>query len=131
LLVRSHPISPAGYKRIRLGMTKRQVEAAIGLPAGDYYTRHLRLGALSGPFVGRTLRESGLPLQGAADSRGGPGGEERQRVKLESWCGNIYRIRVAFDERGKAVSSSLDLLVHMRDSTLTRFLDQLQAWLGW
>jgi hypothetical protein len=126
---RSEPISPAGFSRIRLGMTPSEVEAAIGLPAGDYYTRHQRYGATSGPFV-EPLREVGIPRKVFTDAMRLRGEEPSEPLIPWMWCGNTYCIWVAFDERGTAVGAYLLKVVSDRDSTLTGLLDAVRFQLG-
>jgi hypothetical protein len=117
---RSEPISPAGFRRIHLGMTPNEVETAIGMPAGNYYTRHPQYGSASGPFV-EPLRELGIPLVDFTDAINGQGEEPRERLIPRMWCGNTYCIWVAFDERGVAVGAFLLKTVSGRDSALTAF----------
>jgi hypothetical protein len=126
---RSEPISPAGYSRIRLGMTPKEVEAAIGLPASDYYSRHQRYGGASGPFV-EPLRELGIPLKEFTDAINWRGEEPAEPLIPGMWCGNAYCIWVAFDERGTAVGTYLLKVDSGRDPALTAFLDGVRFRLG-
>jgi hypothetical protein len=127
---RSEPISPAGYERVRLGMTAVEVETALGLPAGDYYTRHPRLGINSGPFV-TVLSESGIPSDDLPDYGSGRTRDGRREVALRVWCGNTYCIWVAFDEGGVAVGRYLHQVKHPRDPLPAVLLDDFRVWLGW
>ena len=126
---RSDPISPAGYSRIRLGMTPKEVEAAIGLPPGDYYTRHVRYGSLSGPFV-EPLREVGIPREVFTNAINAHGEAPGEPLIPGMWCGNAYCIWVAFDERGTTVGAYLLKCDNSRDSALTTFLDGVRFRLG-
>jgi hypothetical protein len=125
---RSEPINPAGYGRLRLGMTPGEVEGAIGLSPGDYYTRHRRLGGpLSGPFV-EPLRGVGIPLKHMVDY--GPPTQEPHSVTVERWTGNSYCIWVAYDETGTLVGAYILRTWSPDDSAHTALLDQIRSYLG-
>jgi hypothetical protein len=125
---RSEPISPAGYDRIRLGMTPHEVDAALGLSAGDYYTRHAVYGTMSRPLV-EPLRERGLPFRDFDDAISGRG-TGRRDIRPGMWCGNAYCIWVRFDESGSSVGAYLLKVESGRDSALTKFLDGVRFRLG-
>ena len=131
VMCRLDAISPASYAQVRLGMTQQEAEAAIGLPAGDYYGRHLRSGTLSGPFVS-LLRESGIPERSLPERGYGVTRDGRHRVEVVHWCGNTYTIWIAFDQNtGRAVGTYLCRVFHPRDPALTVLADDIRVALRW
>jgi hypothetical protein len=83
-------------------MSLYEVEAVIGLPHGDYFTRPESFDS-STPYWG--LREQGGEpvdrLRGNTTTVGS------NKVSVRSWRGNDYYIQVAFDEHDSAVAWSL------------------------
>jgi hypothetical protein len=109
------------YERLRLGMTKNQVDAAIGMPPG-WYTEPKLGGIMSGPHV-HYVRASGIPSVSlpTVDDRDTP-------LTLEQWTWDDYWIRVAFDEDGKAVGCYL--LESSGPGYDWSLLDRLRAFVG-
>lgn len=86
-VVRSAPdVGPAAYERVRAGMGREEVQAALGLPAGDYRDDAHKPG-------GRRYTE--LSEQEAEEELGT--GDAAGRL---AWEGNAYSIVVGFDEAG-------------------------------
>ena len=126
---RSEPISPAGFRRIRLGMTPSEIETAIGLLASDHFTHKPQDGAISRP-VGQPLRSIGIPMNDFINAINGAGSETGESMILAIWRGDAYCIWVAFDERGSVVGAYLLKSESHRDSALTAFLDGIRIRLG-
>jgi hypothetical protein len=89
------------YSRIKLGMTLVEVEAAIGMPAGDYSsTPNLR--PRMGPF-GNHINESGIPSTCLPDAAGNAKEGYVKPLTVKRWTWDDYWIWVAFNEDGKTV----------------------------
>jgi hypothetical protein len=110
-------------------MTPEEVEAAIGLPPGNYYTRHRLYGGSSYPLV-ELLRESGLRYDELPFGVGERAGEGGRQIHVGIWAGNAYCIWVAFDAGGTAVGTYLLKVESGRDSALTCLLDGVRFRLG-
>jgi hypothetical protein len=95
------PSPVPAYDRIRLGMTLNEVEAAIGMPAGNY-SGTPNLSPRMGPF-GKFVKESGLPSTCLPDAVGRPMGGYLEPLTVKRWTWNNYWIWVAFNEDGKTV----------------------------
>ena len=85
------------YSRIELGMTKQQVEDAIGFPPGYYEGEYPRPPSM-GRFVKTPpLRQSGIDFESCrVDDH-----------ELHGWIGRTYAIWVIFDDQDTAVGSYL------------------------
>jgi hypothetical protein len=79
-------ITPAAYERIAAGMSRDEVQSAIGLPAGDYRNAAHQPG---GRAYTEWSEEAGQEDLGDAETPG----------RL-TWEGNAYSITVGFDEAG-------------------------------
>jgi hypothetical protein len=96
------PINVEVYERIEKGMTQAEVEAAIGLPPGDYRTDP----------AGRRHFAELLPGKGA---------------RVVEWEADGCNIQVRVDERSGRVTSKI-FGEGLRPPTL---LERLRAWAGW
>ena len=72
----------------------------------------------------------GIPLNDFSDVNNVAGEELRERLIPRMRCGNVYCIRVAFDEQGSAVGAFLLKTESRRDTGLTAFLDGIRIRLG-
>jgi hypothetical protein len=103
--IESEPISPAKYKNIRLGMSEVEVEAVVGLPAGDYHTFQLDgSGCTNSLPWAYPVMENGIPCEEL--------GKDSQETAskgttVKNWWGDNYSISVAFDENGKTIQYNL------------------------
>src|SRR5262249_3995696 len=102
------PSEERAYNRIALGMTRTEVEAVIGQPAGDYSDTVLRVTRTSHLAL---AREFGLSHAQSFDPD----------VSLDPWVWDEVGIGVAFDTDGKVagcylfkLSSSVGFLDRMR-----------------
>jgi hypothetical protein len=95
-------IGPASFQCIRSGMRLHEVESAIGLPNGDYFTRPESFDSCT-PFWGRR-EHGGEPVDHLRTRTTTVAGK---KVSVRFWRGNDYYIHVAFDENDSAVAWSL------------------------
>ena len=98
-----YPIEPATFDRIRLGMTKKEVEEAIGEPSGAYEYEGAeppRWGTLEVGYR-PVMREAGLHYNDIWDG-------QQQKFKLTCWDGREFWIEVAFDENEKVIGYYLE-----------------------
>jgi hypothetical protein len=109
------PIGPAGYRRIRAGMTKDEAVAAVGLRPGDHH-HTIPPGYALVDYVPP-------PERWGAGARCPDGGF------TEEWVGDGYRLIVAFDRDGKAVGASLAKSA-VSDYSRRTFAARLRYWLG-
>ena len=72
----------------------------------------------------------GIPLNDFSDVNNMAGEDLRERLIPRMRCGNVYCIRVAFNERGTAVRAYLLKTESSRGSGLTAFLDGIRIRLG-
>jgi hypothetical protein len=79
------PISPLGYYRIRLGVTRAQVKEVIGLPPGNHQTRPTLGGITAAGNHGRIVLEAGIPSRDLPDGRDRP-----TQVTLRQWWGDDW-----------------------------------------
>jgi hypothetical protein len=110
-------IGPESYRRIRLGMTQAEIEAAIGIPPG-IYSRHSKVSQ----WVSRTLVEQ----RGIRPLQDGEYSLEKPRPGVE-WIGDVYVIEVVFEHE-------LATCCVLWDATAERplgILDRIRSWLGW
>jgi len=107
LTLPDHRIDDASFARLREGMTLPEVEALLGVSAGDY--RVAPVGSADGGF-------------GPTDSFGP---SEEPKVRLH-WYGDARWIHVGFDGQGKVVAGWCGITVKARDS----FLRRLGRWFG-
>jgi hypothetical protein len=120
-------IGPAAYDRIKVGMTRQQVEGIIGLPTGDYYTGPRSPSSMSGPY-GTLNKEAGVRRSDLSDGPRGFASRDGRRVKLEQWWGDNYIVEVGFGEDGAAVGCDLyDVDPPLHPDLLTR----LRSWSRW
>ena len=116
LLTRPHPVNWENFERIRVGMTRAEVEEVVGCPAG-YYATEPQPG-----FCGIVLAywvlgwEIGDPA--FLFSPDGP----------EEWASNSGRGLVWFDVEGQVRYANFHELVPREQSGI---FDRLRAWLGW
>jgi hypothetical protein len=127
LAIRVTMPTPTGYQaygRIRLGMTRAEVEAVIGMPPGWYDSKHREgLPPSMEPF-GHTVKESGLSYKEVDDLS--------TRVTEETWFWEDYWIWVYYDETEHAVRTEL---IEVLDDKYPRNpplnpIDRLRKWLG-
>ncbi|HEX5271634.1 MAG TPA: hypothetical protein VFW33_14150 [Gemmataceae bacterium] len=85
-------VTPAAYERIQAGMSREEVEAAVGVPAADYRHAAHRPG---GRRYTEWSEEAGDEVFG---------GETANRL---TWEGNKYSIAVGFDEAGAVTWKTL------------------------
>jgi hypothetical protein len=83
LMQPSDRISAATRDRIQPGMTAAEVEALIGLPAGNYSSPV--------PWLWRDEYHTGIKVQGAVSER--------------IWTGKHGQLKVFFDANGKVVTA--------------------------
>jgi HAMP domain-containing protein len=111
------------YSQIKLGMTRAEASAAIGLDPGYYEGQWPRP-----PSMGRTVRTPPLRQAGVAfDDL-----DNNRRKNLEVWVGRDYVIWVLFGADGVAIGSYLFEL-NPDPLAQTRFLsvfDEIREWLG-
>jgi hypothetical protein len=86
-------IRPEAYARIKEGMRLEEMQAAIGLPPGDYRDRAHSPGGRS---YTEWSEKAGAEEYGAGESAG-----------WHQWEGNAYSISVGFDETGGATWKTL------------------------
>lgn len=113
LFLPSDPIGPRAFERIRLGMTKEEIETVIGFPAGNY--QHSSM-------VFRWIYATKVSEEGPAEF-------ELIGLQSEEWYGDSYRIKVVLDADKKVVAAFL----YKADPDYTvkvSLLNQLRAWLG-
>jgi hypothetical protein len=111
------PEAVKAYERLRLGMTKGEVEKAIGMPPG-YYRSYPRVGIQDGNYVrqiGPMPDAAGRPISSLPYYEG----------TVERWTWDDFWIWVAFGEDGKAVG--FYLLEPHQPPTL---LERVRKWLG-
>src|SRR4051812_42356021 len=96
-----HHINPETIACIEEGMTERDVEELLGVPAGDYATR---------PVSGRFFE----------------GSTPRGRGVMKKWQADEATIWVWFDEEAK-VTATFVPIVYFRE--VEHFLTKLQRWL--
>jgi hypothetical protein len=120
-------ICPAKYRQIRAGMTRQQVEAAIGLPSGDYFRGPQGVGGTSSGVYGLELAHEGLPRSAIPQTWYRHPDLKPNAAIVLSWWGNRYVIDVAFDESGAVVAWTLSEVVVVRATTLG---ERIQMWLG-
>jgi hypothetical protein len=116
-VVRSAPsskISPDVYARVKEGMRREEVQAALVLPPGDYRDGAHKPGGRS---YTEWWEEAGGEEFGARETAG--------RLR---WEGNRYSIEVGFDETG--VVTWKELWRHV-PPTPHGALEELLAWLDW
>jgi hypothetical protein len=101
------------YERIRLGMTRDEVETAIG-------TEPYR-GVILSPGRLKYVRETGLPAASVRNRA-----ERATELTVETWTWDESWIVVAFDARGKAVGFYLLESGRQPPSLLQR----LTKWVG-
>ena len=118
LVARPRAIGPASYRAIRAGMSKEQVEAVIGVPAGDYYVRHSP--DWRAPYS--TLLEHRGEKVDNLWTRTKRIGD--RTVAVEQWRGNHFIIHVAFDEAHSAVAWS----IHEILTTSEPISEQVRTW---
>jgi hypothetical protein len=80
------PITPEGYERVKQGMGREEVEAAVGLPPGDYRDGDHQPG---GRWYTEWSEEAGNEEFNDGDTAG----------RL-TWEGNAYSVVVGFDDAG-------------------------------
>jgi hypothetical protein len=80
-------IGPAGFARIRAGMTRAEVQAAVGMPAGECADHGD--GCMAATFIGRWGAES------AAED------EAHEYLYSESWIGDSHALAVHYGKDGK------------------------------
>jgi hypothetical protein len=107
------PVPLRAYERIRLGMTREEVETAIG--------REPYRGVILSPGFLHYVRETGLP---AASIR--HPAERSAELTVETWTWDESWIVVAFDDGGKAVGFYLLESARQPPSLLER----LTKWVG-
>jgi hypothetical protein len=93
-----HNINADGYQNIRLGMTEREVEEVLGVPAGDY-----------GPGKGEIL-DYGVFTATSHSIRTDPNGKK--------WLAGSFAITVCFDERARVRGMGTDEVYRPYDSPL-------------
>jgi hypothetical protein len=127
------PVSAAerAFNRIRLGMTKDEVEAAIGSPAGyqnrtmpedDYW---ISCGATA--VAVKYIRTTGLSSDRLVGTTGPLLPGEAERVTFKSWAWENHWISVAFDDRSKLVVGYSLLESEVPQPT---FFERLRGWIG-
>jgi hypothetical protein len=109
----SAKISPDAYERVTSGMRREEVQAAVGLPPGDYRDGEHRPG---GHSYTEWSEEAGSEEFGAGKTAG----------RLE-WEGNGYSIVAGFDEAGRVTWKTL--WQHVPPTPRTPF-DHVRARLG-
>jgi hypothetical protein len=117
--VRPRGIGPASFRRIRSGMSLHEVEQAIGLPHGDYFTRPESFDARA-PYWG--LREQGG--EPVARLRTNTTRVGSKKVSVRSWRGNDYYIQVALDENDSAIAWSL------HEAEEWSVIERIRNWFG-
>jgi hypothetical protein len=109
------PDQVRAYHRLRLGMTRSDAIAAIGMAPGDYTSHPTE-------FDWEVVEKTGLPYEGLI----GLITEKQNRVpgsdkRLEGWMWDEIAIAVAFDEDGEVIGYCL-----LKDGRLS-FWDLLRA----
>jgi hypothetical protein len=118
--VRPRGIGPECFRGIRPGMRLHEVETAIGLPHGDYFTRPESFDDRT-PYWG--LREQGgEPVDRLRTTTTAVGSK---KVSVRSWRGNNYYIHVAFDENDRAIAWSLHERLASGESSL---IERVRTW---
>ena len=111
------------YERIRLGMSSSEVEAVIGVPPGDYDTKHAELAPSMCPH-GIYVRKHGLASECLPE-----GGDYTKKLTVKHWTWNDYWIRVAFDESDAVVGCYLlEADDRYRQNQPSSILDLVQGW---
>ena len=103
------PIGSFTYRRLSLGMTRKEVETAIGLPPGDYHTYALTGGSIGPGSSSYLIAKSGLPeseLPSWPFNRPKKLSDGRT-VTVEEWWGNAFKIWVVFDQDETVVGTYL------------------------
>src|SRR5262245_33028435 len=100
------------FNRIRLGMTRSEVESAVGLPPEDYSYSQRRY-----PIPFKPIREFGVPYWCQLTT-------EHGSLIRDLWIWDNHQISVAFDRNGYAVGISL-----LKGSPMT-FFEWLRDFLG-
>jgi hypothetical protein len=88
-------IGPEQYARLHEGMTPADVDKAVGLPPGDYYSTFMM------PPFGENLRlrqYSGLEWRACMAAVQAHDWEQRD------WWGPTYRLQVVFDEKRRLIA---------------------------
>ena len=117
--VRPHNIGPASFQRIRSGMSLHEVETAIGMPRGDYFTRQEGFDPRNPYWV---LREQGgEPVDRLRTNTTKIGSKQ---VSVQYWRGNDYYIQVAFDGDDSAVAWTL------HEAAESSFIERIRSWIG-
>jgi hypothetical protein len=136
-------IGPAGFARIREGMTRAEVAAAIGMPAGDYSNRSCcgaaralaQWGCDSTPEGEENeslLRIFVQAAHGLEDCV--PEDDENESIYWESWIGDRYILEVRYGVDDKTVGCALAEIISPDGNYLD--LDSLlwrakQLWCRW
>jgi hypothetical protein len=123
LLKPASPINPWAYRRIKAGMTRQEVEAVFGLPAGDYRTpERVATGQapsttldLWGDFGQYLYPDMPMPQ---------PGGAEDSAL----WLGNDYSVQIGFGRDGGVTGC---LVSGSRESSVWTALYRLKMKVGW
>jgi hypothetical protein len=115
-LWRGPAIGPAGYARIREGMTQAQVADAVGLPPGDYVGG--REGLFSVHVIDSWDCDSNLP--------------DADRLYSDTWSGDRYILAVRYGTDGKVAGCALAEIGMADESALGTFLRRAkQQWQEW
>jgi hypothetical protein len=113
-------INREGYERLREGMTRADVEAALGVPPGDYATsqeaRNHQLCIRNLRSVSGTLRTPLPPSQF----------EDTDDSWVEHWVSDESYVWVRFRRWDATV-----VVARIHDMPVTPVLDRIREWLGW
>jgi hypothetical protein len=123
LLRTGSPINPWSYRRIKAGMTRKEVEAVFGLPFGDYRNPERRA---AGRSHGRILDSWGdVGVHAYPDSPMPQPGEAEDSAL---WLGDEFVVEVGFGTDGGVTGC---LLSTSRESSVWSSLYRLKAKAGW
>jgi hypothetical protein len=109
------------YSRIELGMTRQEVDIAIGLPPGYYEGEYPKPRSMGRILVTPPLRQSGVDFDKGLGVNNGH--------ELQTWIGREYVIWVLFDERGTAVGTYL-LQPYPQPRRMPTFIQKVRLILG-
>src|SRR6266851_2691463 len=93
-----HRINAEGYERLRLGMTEKEVEIVLGVPAGDY-----------GPGKGEIL-DYGMFTMASASIRTDP--------NAKKWLAGSFAITVCFDGEARVRGMGTDSVYRPYESNV-------------